>query len=129
MWKKKIRITLNQEDIIPSANELFNIHNYIVLNKAQKLAEKYIRLISNRVKYRSEHGVLWESFSRHSEKEGEEIFRFFSFCDSGYTSEIIKLCEQFVFAYFKELGYLIEWRDSSVCRNEKVIYISWDKSQ
>ena len=122
MFKKKIKIILYEKDFIPSAEDLFKQHNYIVLKQSQKLAEEYIKLISQRIKYRHEHGALFESLSRYDD---DDIYRFFRFCDSSYTFEIVSLVQDIVFAYFKKLGYIIEWRKTNI-RNEDQIYVSWD---
>lgn len=124
MFKKKIKIILNEEDIIPSAEDLYKEHNYVVLKQSQKLAEEYIKIMSQRIKYRHEHGATFESFSRYGD---DKVYRFFRFCDSGYTFEIVSLVQDIVFSYFKKLGYKIEWQETNI-RNEQEIHVSWDFS-
>lgn len=127
MFKRKIKIILNEEDFIPSAKDLFKQHNYIVLKQSQKLAEEYIKLISQRIRYRHEHGALFASFSRYGGNDIEEkVYRFFRFCDSGYTFEIVSLVQDIVFTYFRKLGYKIYWQKCNGLRNEDEIYVSWE---
>ena len=125
MFKKRIKITLNEEDFIPFAKDLFKEHNYLVLKQSQKLAEEYIKLISQQIKYRHEHGATFVSFSRYSDKIGEKIYRFFCYGIGDFTIEITALTEDIVFTYFRKIGYKIEWQDSNI-RNERQIYVSWN---